>query len=131
MDMQLLSKKLSSYRTTKGRITRVPDELAYEILLAWEEWSGPASGFYRELGADHRKMASIIGRAKKLKRDGVFIDSQFKEIKIADAPETTSIKSCAGGISLKWSPGRVIRFSMVDQLIEFLDKTKKSDQEAA
>lgn len=131
MDMQLLSKKLSSYRTSKGRITRVPDELAYEILLAWEEWAGPANGFYKELGADHRKMASIIGRAKKLKRDGVFVDSQFKEIKIADASETTSIKSCAGGISLKWSPGRVIRFSMVDQLIEFLDKTKRSDQEAA
>jgi len=122
MDLQLLNKKLSTYRTTKGRLTRVPDELAYEILLAWEEWTGPASGFYRELGADHRKMASLIGRAKKLKRDGIIVDTQFKEVKISESqPCPTSISA---GISLKWSSGKVIRFSLVDQLIEFLEKTE-------
>lgn len=123
MDLQLLSKKLSTYKTAKGRLTRVPDELAYEILLAWEEWTGPANGFYKELGADHRKMASVIGRAKKLKRDGVFVDSQFKEIKV-ESPNPPSMGP-GSGISLRWSPGKVIRFSQVDQLIEFLSKIEK------
>jgi hypothetical protein len=72
-----------------------------------------------------------MGRAKKLKRDGVFVDSQFKEIKVADTAESCPIRSCSGGISLKWAQGRVIRFSLVDQLIEFLDKTKSPGEKEA
>ena len=67
MDLEILKKRISSYRTPKGRITRVPDDLLIDILLAWEQWTGPGSGFYAALGADHRKMAGLIGRAKKLK----------------------------------------------------------------
>jgi len=111
MDLTLLRKKLSSYRTTSGRITKVPDELAYEILLAWEQWSGAASGFYSELGADHRKMASLIGRAKSLKREGIFTDTQFKEIKIDSGGE---ISGCKSPIVLKWDKGQVIRFRKQD-----------------
>ena len=131
MELEVLRKKLNSYRTAKGRLTKVPDELAYEMLLSWEQWTGPASGFYSAIGADFRKVAGILGRAKKLKREGVFVDSQFKEIKVTDTPEASAIKTCTGGISLKWSPGRVIRFSMVDQLVEFLDKIKDQEKEAA
>ncbi len=119
MDLSLLKKKLSTYRTAKGRLTRVSDELAYDILLAWEEWSGPATGFYKELGADHRKMASLIGRAKKLKREGVFPDNQFKEIKI---DSSVSNSTCKDPIVLRWEKGKMIRFSQVDQLVEFLKK---------
>jgi len=118
MDLSLLKKQLSTYRTTKGRLTRVPDELAYEILLAWEQWTGPSSGFYSALGADRRKMARIIGKAKKLKREGVFADSQFKEIKL----EPTASSECKSPILLRWDKGKVIRFSQVDQLVEFLKK---------
>ena len=53
-----------------------------DILLAWENWTGPLSGFYAAIGADHRKMAKLIGRAKKLKREGHFHSEGFKEIKI-------------------------------------------------
>lgn len=119
MDLALLKKKLSTYRTTKGRLTRVPDDLAYEILLAWEDWSGPASSFYKELGADHRKMASLIGRAKKLKREGAFVDSQFKEIKVE--PSANESK-CKDPIVLRWAKDKTIRFAQVDQLVEFLKK---------
>ncbi len=119
MDLSLLKKKMSTYRTETGRLTRLPDELAYEILLAWEGWSGPARGFYKELGADHRKMASLIGRAKKLKREGVFADSHFKEIKVKSSG---SGLRCQDPIVLKWDRGKVIRFSQVDQLVEFLKK---------
>ena len=57
MDMEILKKRISSYRTPKGRLTRVPDELLVDILKAWEQWTGPGSAFYSALGADHRKMA--------------------------------------------------------------------------
>ena len=72
MDLEILKKKISSYRTPGGRITRLPDDLLCEILVAREQWIGTGSGFYTVIGADHRKMASLMGRAKKLKREGHF-----------------------------------------------------------
>lgn len=120
MDLSLLRKKLSTYRTGKGRLTRVPDELAYKILLAWEQWPGPASSFYKELEADYRKMASLIGRAKKLKREGVFAEEQFKEIKVESSGGAVS--SCKDSIILRWDKGKLIRFTQVDQLVEFMQK---------
>lgn len=120
MDLLILKKRLSSYRTAKGRITSVSDELLIEILQAWEQWTGPASGFYTALGADHRKMASLIGRAKRLKRDGQFPADAFKEVKIAD-PGTISLSPCAG-IEVVWDGGKLLRFSAVEQLVDFLKK---------
>ena len=122
VDLVRLKKKLDSYRTQKGRITRIPDELAYQILLAWEEWSGPASGFYKALGADFRKMASVIGRAKKLKREGAFADEQFKEIKVEGSSSKAGSVPCNDAIIVKWGNGKIIRFRQVDQLVDFLNK---------
>lgn len=120
MEVEVLRKKLDSYRTGKGRLTKVPDELAYEMLLTWEQWTGPASQFYTAIGADYRKVAGILGRAKKLKREGHFADSDFKEIKVM--PKTTSSEeSCASPITMKWDKGKIIRFSQVTQLVEFLN----------
>lgn len=119
MDLGILRKKLSTYRSQSGKLMNVSDELLVEILLAWEQWTGPASGFYTALGADHRKMAKLIGRAKRLKREGHFPDSEFKQVQILpDGPAGTL--SCE--IELSWEAGRVIRFSKVEQLIDFLKK---------
>ena len=63
--MEILKKRISSYRTPKGRLTRVPDELLVDILKAWEQWTGPGSAFYSALGADHRKMAGLIWTAPR------------------------------------------------------------------
>ena len=72
MDLTVLAKKISSYRTPKGRITSLPNELLGEILHAWEQWGGAPASFYKTLGVDFRKMASIMSKAKQLKRDGAF-----------------------------------------------------------
>lgn len=125
MDLEILKKRISSYRTPKGRITRVPDELLIDILLAWEKWTGPASGFYTALGADHRKMAGLIGRAKKLKREGHFPEESFKEIKIQDSQASSLVGLSGGdcyGVEILWDNGKLIRFSQVDQLVDFLKK---------
>lgn len=122
MDLEILKKRLSSYRTPKGRLTRVPDELLVDILRAWEQWTGPASGFYSSLGADHRKMAGLIGRAKKLKREGFFPEEAFKEIKVEGGVGSASpiVTGPCQGIEIFWDQGRVIRFNQVDLLVEFL-----------
>lgn len=117
--MEILRKKLSSYRTPSGRLTSVPDELLVEILGAWEHWTGPATGFYAALGADHRKMASLIGRAKKLKREGHFAAEEFKPVQVLE-PSSIPALSSGCGIELVWDGGRVIRFSQVEQLTAFL-----------
>jgi len=126
MDLELLKKRISTYRTPKGRITRVPDELLIDILREWERWKGPAAGFHAALGVDYRKMAGIIGRAKKLKREGVFPEELFKEIKIEDESKNTISQQlngfCQGGIELIWENGKLIRFSQVEYLIDFLKK---------
>jgi hypothetical protein len=122
VDLEVLKKRISSYRTPKGRITSLPDDLLCEILQAWEQWTGPSSGFYSALGADFRKMASLIGRAKKLKRDGHFPEESFKEIKVQDNSTSVLAIGPCQGIEILWDGGKLIRFPHVDNLIDFLKK---------
>lgn len=122
MDLTVLSKKISSYRTPKGRITNLPNELLAEILYAWEQWTGPASSFYKLLGADQRKMAALMGKAKQLKRDGAFDGLNFTEVTIEGAEQQSATASSSCGIELVWENNKVIRFGNPDLLMEFLKK---------
>ena len=65
MDNITLKKKLSTYVSDKGYLKGVSDEVLYEVLVAWENWTGSAVEFYRSLGFSQKQMASIIGKAKK------------------------------------------------------------------
>jgi hypothetical protein len=121
MDLAVLKKKLSTFRSETGKLMNVSDDLLYEILVAWETWTGPASGFYSAIGADHRKMAKLIGRAKRLKREGVFPSDEFKEIKISESPSGFVTGACQG-MEILWDNTKLIRFSQVELLIDFLKK---------
>jgi hypothetical protein len=122
MDMEILNKKVSSYRDNGGRVRKVSDDLLLEILEAWEQWTGPASGFYKALGVSAKGISSIIGKAKKLKREG-FPAGDFKEIKVEGAGSSQlSPSGPCSGIELSWRDGNIIRFPLVDQLVEFLKK---------
>jgi hypothetical protein len=46
MDLGILKKKLSSYKTDGGYVKNVSSDLLIEILSAWESWTGPSAGFY-------------------------------------------------------------------------------------
>lgn len=118
MELEILKKKISTFRGEGGRVKINDDHLLMEILLAWEQWTGPGNEFYRLIGVSQTGMASIIGRAKKLRREGHFPAEEFKEIKV----EAPVIAGPCSGIELCWSEGRVIRFPQVDQLLEFLKK---------
>ena len=122
MELEVLKKKISSYRTEGGYIKKVSEELMIEILLAWEQWTGPANGFYSALGVNKKSLAKLIGNAKKLRREGFPMEG-FKEIKLQSASSSAEFTSgpCVG-IEMAWDSGKLIKFSQVDQLVDFLKK---------
>lgn len=125
MDLTVLSKKISSYRTPKGRITNLPNELLGEILHAWEQWNGVPANFYKSLGVNYRKMASIMSKAKQLKRDGAFDGLNFTEVVVEGSDLGSSVQSShvgGCGIELVWDNNKIIRFGSPELLMEFLKK---------
>jgi hypothetical protein len=122
MDLTVLKKKINSYRTPSGKVTNLPNELLAEILHSWEQWNGPALGFYTAIGVNYKKMAAIMGKAKQLKRDGVFDGLNFTEVVVEEAASQApkSIGGC--GIELVWDNNKVIRFGSPELLMDFLKK---------
>ena len=123
MDLEVLKKRISTFRGEGGRVRITDDILLLEILSEWEKWTGAADGFYKAIGVSSNGMGSIIGRAKKLRREGHFPADTFKEIKIADSnqAEARALAPCSG-IEIAWDNGKLIRFSEVDLLVDFLKK---------
>lgn len=124
MDLTLLKKKINSYRTPKGRVTKLPDEILGEILHAWEQWPGTASDFYKALGSHQKKMAKIMGKAKQLKREGAFDGLNFTEV-VIEGDEQVLGASCPPNtgcnIELVYKDN-IIRFGTSDLLVDFLKK---------
>lgn len=123
MDVAVLKKRLNTFKTGGGKITKVSDEVIMELLRAWEQWSGTSADLYRELGLSKMQMVTLIKKAKKLVKTGaVFPESDFKEIKLD--PGTGQIQELGPcqGVELIWKDGRIIRFSQVDLLVDFLKK---------
>ncbi len=122
MDNVTLRKKLSTYKSDKGYLKHVSEDILYEVLVAWENWTGSSSEFYRSLGFSGAQMAALVGKAKKLKREGRFGEGEFKAVKLE--PTATAIDSGpCNGAEIVWTNGRVIRFSQVDLLLEFLKQS--------
>jgi len=123
MDLITLKKKLSSYVSDKGYLKNVSDEVLYEVLVAWENWTGSSKEFYRGIGFSHSQMASVIGKAKKLKREGYFGEGDFKQVVIPSSSIDPQYSGDGKAIEIIWGGGQIIRFSQVDQLLEFLKKS--------
>jgi len=87
--------------------------------MAWEQWTGPTGGFCAAIGVSRNGISSIIGKAKKLRREG-FPTDQFKEISVVGVARA-ELPPC-NGIEVIWEGSRVIRFLDVDHLIDFLKK---------
>ena len=119
MDNSNLKKRLNTFKTTKGYLKIVPDDLLVDILNAWEDWEGSSKSFYSSIEATSKQMASLMGKAKKLKREGV-AGSDFKEIKVNE--HKISPISSNAPIVLKFKRDKIIRFYEVDHLVDFLKK---------
>lgn len=120
MEPSILKKRLSSFVTEKGYLKNVNDETYFELLKAWENWTGSSKEFYRSLGFTARQLAGLIGKAKKMQREGYFGDGEFKEVKVETADGVEIYPTI--GMEVVWKNGQVIRFAKVDTLIDFLKK---------
>ena len=120
MDLEVLKKKLSTYRGEGGRVTKVSDDLLIEILSAWEQWTGSSKDFYSAIGSNHKKMARMIGKAKQLRREG-YSTNGFQEISVGGISDTVAPDSIPCDIEVH-EKNKVIRFRKVDLLVEFLKK---------
>jgi hypothetical protein len=122
METAILKKRLNTYKTGKGKLTKVDDEVVMEVLRSWEQWQGSTKDLYRELGLSKMQLVRMIQRGKLLVKNGAFTGGEFKEIKVKAAA-----LDCGDKIELVWDNGRQIRFSAVSQLIEFLKQAETSD----
>lgn len=123
MDNVTLKKKLSTYVTSKGQIRNLSEEIFYEVLIAWESWTGPSAEFYRTLGFSYKQMAGVIGKAKKLKREGYFGASEFKSVVVEGQAQAVLGDDPCPTVEIVWTNGQLIRFSRVDYLVDFLKKS--------
>ncbi len=121
MELEVLKKKLSAFKTNSGRVRNVNDELLLEVLATWELFSGTAKDFYKGIGVSSKGISSMLGKAKRLKREGSV--SPFKEVKIEGFSESQNknLLSFPCDIELQEN-NKIIRFRKVDQLIEYLKK---------
>ena len=124
MEIEVLQKKISTFKSPSGRVCKLSDELLYDVLTAWENWTGSRMSFYSAIGVSHKGFASIIGKAKRLKREGYFPAEEFKEVQIPNVSTSSSSLSGGYGIILRLETKQVIKFREVDQLVEFLNKTQ-------
>ncbi len=124
MDNVTLKKKLSTYMSSKGYLKNVPEEVLYELLIAWENWTGTSKEFYASLGFTQTQMASLIGKAKKYKREGYFVESEFKQVKIEpEFPNEINPNLTCSAAEIVMSDGKIIRFAQIDYLLDFLKKS--------
>ena len=117
MDNAILKKRLNTFKSSNGSMTRVADDLVLDVLRAWEEWPGESKAFYQGLGLKREQLTYLVKKGKQLVKSGAVIERGFKEVKIQPSEAGSS-----GCIVLKWDQGRTIRFQQVDQLLEFLKK---------
>lgn len=118
MDHGVLKKKLNTFKSAKGTLRQVSNEVVLEVLKAWENWPGTATDLYRDLGLSKMQLVTMIQKAKRLVKSGAVIETDFKELKI----DPGVVNSTSGAIEITWENGKVIRFAQVELLIDFLKK---------
>lgn len=119
MELEILKKKLSSFKGEGGRVRNVSDDLLLEVLAEWETWGGNSKSFYTGIGISRTGIASIIGKAKRLKREGHSMPFQEVTIEGITNTETPSPVICDIEVQDK---NKIIRFRKVDHLVEYLKK---------
>lgn len=121
METAVIRKRLSTFKSAKGTFHKVSNEVVMEVLRGWEAWPGNAAQYYREIGVSKTQLAVIIGKAKRLVKSGAVTESEFKEIGVS-LPGAVGPGLDGLGMELRLEGERLIRFSQVDHLVDFLRK---------
>jgi hypothetical protein len=123
MDNITLKKKLSAFISDKGYVKGVTDDILFEFLIAWEQSTGSSKEFFRSLGLTPSQAGPLLGKAKKLKREGRFGEGEFKQASVEMPAIAVDANSPCAAVEIVWTNGQVIRFSGVDYLMDFLKKS--------
>ena len=106
MDNKVIRKRLNTFKSSGGTIRSVCDEVIIDVLRAWENWSGTTADLYRELGLSKMQLVTLLKKAKRLVRDGVVPEEEFKQVEVGP-PEAPISVECRGMIELCWESNKV------------------------
>ena len=120
METVVIRKRLSTFKSPKGVIRKVSNDVVLEVLRGWEAWPGSSADYYREIGLSRQQLAILVGKGKKLVKSGAVAESEFREIALPSAG--ASFGTSGAAMELKLDGGRAVAFSQVDLLVEFLKK---------
>src|SRR3990167_1783980 len=82
MDNAILKKRLNTFKSAKGTLRKVSDDVVIDVLRAWENWPGTSADLYKDLGLSKMQLVTMIQKAKRLIKGGVVVESEFKEVKL-------------------------------------------------
>ncbi len=122
MEQMVLRKRLSTFKSAKGRFGRVSDELLLDILRAWEHWQGSKREFYEGLGVSKMQIGFLIREGKKAAKRHVSGTHGFQQIDILEPTPATVSSPGTYTVELCWDGNKTARFRTVDQLLEFIKK---------
>lgn len=118
MDLAIMKKKLNSFKKPNGSLRGISDDMLVEVLRTWEGYTGPMDDFARQIGVRKTQIGPIIHKARKIAKASESVEGGFREIRVSD--DTAAISH--SGIELILDHGKVLRFSEVDVLLDFLKK---------
>jgi len=122
METAVLRKRLNTFKSGKGVLCSVSNDVVMEVLRGWESWPGKSRDFYREIGLSRMQMVTMIQKGKKLVKSGAVTESEFKEISLPVSGGALAGMP-VGAMEMLLPGNRSVRFSQVEQLVEFLKKT--------
>jgi hypothetical protein len=130
MDLVILKKKIDGYRASSGSIKNVPPELLFELRQTWEHYTGSPEQFRSELGVKMGTLRNLLKESKKLNHViasagavGLAVEGG-SEVRAPDQPHSEGNGTSGPVLELAFDHGsKVIRFSSVDLLIDFMRKS--------
>jgi hypothetical protein len=122
VETAIIKKRLNTFKGPKGTLTSVSNDVVMEVLRGWESWPGNSADYYREIGLSRMQLVTMIKKGKKLVKSGAVTESEFKEISLPVVGAGTG-DFTGSGMELSLEGNRMIRFSQVDHLVEFLKKS--------
>lgn len=111
----ILKKRLNTFKTGKGSLIGLPDDLVLDVIRTWERWTGTSKSLCQGLGIKDKQLAFIIKKGKRVLKDGKEKLGPFTPVEVKTPPDDQKAP-----IILMWDKKRSIRFYQVGQLVEFL-----------
>lgn len=64
----VLKKRINTFKSSKGSLIGLPDDLVIDIIQVWERWTGTSKALCSSLGIKDKQLAFIIKKGKKFSK---------------------------------------------------------------